>query len=367
MQGFNMGRYYPPDATDAPKFNQTSHPLGARARKINQGILTVRFELPFAIWCEHCTPPAIIAQGVRFNAEKKKVGNYYTTPIWSFRIKHGACGGGIELRTDPKNAEYVVAEGAKRRDYGEGKEEDKWGKFGEVLTEEERERRRTDAFARLEGKKADEGRAEPERERVEELVNVRERDWDDPYEANKRVRRQFRAERKVRQQNERETEALQQRIGWDGEILELTAEDKTRAELVDFGERGSIEDDISRVSSRPMLTKETNRVHSTTTVSKLRTKASIAKEEQAARFQQQLQHNTRAALNPFALSAGDKRASIPPTIAGIKRRDRSSDTDGHPRLAKAVSIVKDAPITAPDELLVKSKPDLGLTGYDSDD
>ena len=75
MQGFNMGRYYPPPEDDAsPSFNK-SHPLGQRARKRrSEGILTVRFEMPFAIWCCTCPKPTIIGLGVRFNAEKKKVG-----------------------------------------------------------------------------------------------------------------------------------------------------------------------------------------------------------------------------------------------------------------------------------------------------
>ena len=28
----------------------------------------MRFELPFAVWCQHCKPEAIVGQGVRFNA-----------------------------------------------------------------------------------------------------------------------------------------------------------------------------------------------------------------------------------------------------------------------------------------------------------
>ncbi|KAJ4293823.1 Protein saf4 [Collariella sp. IMI 366227] len=58
--------------------------------------------MPFSIWCAHCPSPTLIGQGVRFNAEKKRVGNYYTTPIWSFKLKHTVCGGEIEVRTDPK-------------------------------------------------------------------------------------------------------------------------------------------------------------------------------------------------------------------------------------------------------------------------
>uniref|UniRef100_A0A8D2Q130 Probable splicing factor YJU2B n=1 Tax=Zosterops lateralis melanops TaxID=1220523 RepID=A0A8D2Q130_ZOSLA len=31
-----------------------SHPLRERARKLSQGILVIRFEMPFNIWCDGC-------------------------------------------------------------------------------------------------------------------------------------------------------------------------------------------------------------------------------------------------------------------------------------------------------------------------
>jgi hypothetical protein len=43
-----------------------------------------------------------IGMGVRYNAEKKKVGNYYSTPIYSFRCKCHLCDGWFEIQTDPK-------------------------------------------------------------------------------------------------------------------------------------------------------------------------------------------------------------------------------------------------------------------------
>ena len=64
---------------------QNSHPLRERARKIKQGILTIRFEMPFNVWCLHCDKH--IGMGVRYNAEKQRVGEYYTTPILEFRMK----------------------------------------------------------------------------------------------------------------------------------------------------------------------------------------------------------------------------------------------------------------------------------------
>lgn len=40
-------------------------------------LLGCRFEMPYHIWCGGCG--SMIAQGVRFNAEKKQIGNYYST------------------------------------------------------------------------------------------------------------------------------------------------------------------------------------------------------------------------------------------------------------------------------------------------
>lgn len=57
----------------------------------------------------------MIAQGVRFNAEKKQVGNYYSTKIWSFKMKAPCCGQEIVIQTDPKNTLYVIISGAKEK------------------------------------------------------------------------------------------------------------------------------------------------------------------------------------------------------------------------------------------------------------
>ena len=40
--------------------------------------------------------------GVRYNAEKSKVGNYYSTPIFKFRMKCHLCDSHFEIQTDPK-------------------------------------------------------------------------------------------------------------------------------------------------------------------------------------------------------------------------------------------------------------------------
>ena len=59
-----------------------------------------RFEMPYNIWCGGCN--SHIGMGVRYNAEKSKVGNYYTTPIYKFRMKCHLCDNHFEIQTDPK-------------------------------------------------------------------------------------------------------------------------------------------------------------------------------------------------------------------------------------------------------------------------
>ncbi|CAI7837115.1 unnamed protein product, partial [Closterium sp. NIES-53] len=72
--------YYPPEWTPEQgslnKF-QGQHPLRERAKKLGDGILVIRFEMPFHVWCGGCK--SMIAKGVRFNAEKKHIANYLST------------------------------------------------------------------------------------------------------------------------------------------------------------------------------------------------------------------------------------------------------------------------------------------------
>ncbi|KAL8723263.1 MAG: hypothetical protein Q9225_000385 [Loekoesia sp. 1 TL-2023] len=281
-----------------------SHALGSRARKAGQGILTVRFEMPFAIWCTTCPKPTIIGQGVRFNAEKKKIGNYHSTPIFSFRMKHTACGGWIEIRTDPKNTAYVVVEGAKKRDTGEEKVRE-----GDmvIMTAEEREKLQSDAFAVLEGRVEEKKQVFSDKSRIEELYRGKERDWEDPYAASRKLRKVFRADRKVREKDDERTEDLKDRMSFGGELLAESEEDKRRAGFVDFGVVDG-EVDVVKAKSKPLF--------------------ASAGQKRRGGLQSELKNNTRAAVDPF-LSADKPSSTAAPLI---KRRkvaalvDYDSDT-----------------------------------------
>lgn len=109
--------YYPPEWTPEQgglnKFRGSHGALGKRANKIHEGILVIRFELPYNCWCLGCN--SHIGKGVRYNAEKKKVGAYFTTPILEFSMKCYWCDTTFVIRTDPKGGDYEFVSGIRRK------------------------------------------------------------------------------------------------------------------------------------------------------------------------------------------------------------------------------------------------------------
>ncbi|EHK24969.1 uncharacterized protein TRIVIDRAFT_29779 [Trichoderma virens Gv29-8] len=357
MQGFNMGRYVPPDlegTTSGNKLNK-KHPLGNRASKLaSHGILTVRFEMPFPVWCAHCPKPTIIGQGVRFNAEKKRAGNYYTTPIWSFRFRHTECGGWIEMRTDPKNTAYVVVEGGTKRDTGGGDGHDA---DGPILTDREREELRKNAFASLEKTIADRKQLEMAAERLDDLEDLSRRHWDDPYAQNQRLRKAFRVGRKEREKLAAATEDLKDRMGLGIDLLPEREEDAQRAALVDFGSRPDDGGEEDKALSKPLFastTKTTASSRAKTQKPSLTTRDTRLKaEKEASRrkesFVADVISNTRAAQDPFLMqSNNDKPANSRPSLGIVKKRKRiDGELDDRPETKAAM-------------------PAVGLVQYDSD-
>lgn len=325
--------YVPPELEGTYSANQVSgkHALGARARKSGQGILTVRFEMPFAVWCTTCPKPTIIGQGVRFNAEKRKAGNYHSTPIWAFRMKHIVCDGWIEVQTDPKNTDYVVTEGGRRRDTGEDKVRE--GDV-EIRSEEEKRRLQEDAFAALEVKIEDRRVADADKVRIEELYAARERDWEDPYTVNKRVRRGFRADRKDKEKREASTEELKAKMSLGIELLDETDEDRQRAAAAEFGPDISVGDpSVVLATSRPLFSRNGN----TTS-------------DAGSNLRHTLARNTRTNLDIFGVSSrGDESVSFP----GVKRKRTENLTSADEK--SAASTTNEQP-----------KPAKVLVEYDSD-
>ncbi|KAI0466547.1 CWC16 protein [Xylaria cf. heliscus] len=367
MQGFNMGRYVPPDVEGTLSGNALNkkHALGARASKLRtEGILTVRFEMPFGVWCGACAKPTLIGQGVRFNAEKKKVGAYHSTPVWSFRMRHADCGGLIEIRTDPANAEYVVTEGGTRRDTGDDKDDSLVtsrhlvGGLGEIQTAKEKDALRNDAFARLEKTIEDRGVLIERSHRIAELEDVSHRAWEDPYTQNRRLRAAFRAGREAREKDAASTEELQDRMSLGIDLVPATEEDARRAALVDFGvaaalnthdtdESGTDGTRKARIKdaalTRPLFGGST--CSSTKTDStpkpgdgKKRLRAEIKASQTRESLASAVTRNTRASQDPFLASSvsvsvsvsvsrggGEGPAAKTSRIQGIKRKRTDAD------------------------------------------
>ncbi|KAL3474579.1 CWC16 protein [Aspergillus californicus] len=342
MQGFNMGRYVPPDLEGLTTGNKLAakHPLGARARHLqSKGALIVRFEMPFATWCTNCAPEAIIGQGVRFNAEKKKVGNYFSTPVYSFRFKHTVCGGWIEIRTDPKNTAYVVTEGGRRRDYGVDEEGRAVGEI-KVGGEGAGKGVEDDPFSKLETKVEDKRVVDQNRVRILELQERQSRDWDDPYEQSRRLRRGFRAERKGLEKNEAGKEALKEKMSLGIEIVDEIEEDALRAAMVDFENEGVVSRGMrtrglfepavaasagSLAGSRSAGGVDGKRLDSQRKSTKRRA-ADVAAERKAL-FRSELTGNTRAAVDPFLQDVNAWEPEIKKRRAGAQSKLDKKDGD----------------------------------------
>ncbi|PNW86325.1 hypothetical protein CHLRE_02g082050v5 [Chlamydomonas reinhardtii] len=198
--------YYAPDFD--PKKHKSlnkyngQHPLRERAAKLDQGILVIRFEVPFNIWCDKCGEH--IAKGERFNAEKKAIGNYHSTKILQFSMTHH-CGCTICIQTDPKNAEYIVVEGARKKveTYSA-----KAAGVMELPDEAEKERRDKDPLYRLEYQQGAKAKALTGAARVAAIHDMADDRAADPYALNKALRASLRADKRAAAAADAERRAL---------------------------------------------------------------------------------------------------------------------------------------------------------------
>ncbi|KAA1467368.1 DUF572-domain-containing protein [Dentipellis sp. KUC8613] len=224
-----FNKYYPPDY-DGEKHGSLNayrgkHALGDRARKLDQGILITRFELPFNIWCGTCN--AHIGMGVRYNAEKKKIGNYYSTPIFSFRCKCHLCGGWFEIQTDPKNTRYIVTSGARQKDEDWDPEEN----GGFAIHDTEGKEAPVDPLAALEkSTDAQTHATKVQAPRLEQLQDASDHYNSDPYTLSRRVRKRFREEKKVEKEKAEVDRNIKERYGLPAELSLIRDDEKSTAE-----------------------------------------------------------------------------------------------------------------------------------------
>ncbi|XP_047003379.1 probable splicing factor YJU2B [Schistocerca americana] len=227
-KGTNL--YYPPDYDPKKgglnKFLGT-HALRERARKLHMGILIIRFEMPYNIWCDGCNNH--IGMGVRYNAEKKKVGMYYSTPVYQFRMKCHLCDNHFEIKTDPANFDYVIVSGARRQ-------ENRWDptQNEQVVPEDKATSKRLfdDAMFKLEHGDKDQKGAKSIMPTLSRLAAMREDRWQDDYSANCALRQTFRAKKHAQKKTEARDRALTHKFGLDLPLLPELESDVHLAKLL---------------------------------------------------------------------------------------------------------------------------------------
>eukprot|EP00117_Sycon_ciliatum_P004595 scpid55137/ scgid2373/ Coiled-coil domain-containing protein 130; 9 kDa protein len=226
-----VNKYYPPEwRPEMGSINKyrNSHPLRDRARKMHEGVMIIRFELPYNIWCGGCGKH--VGMGVRYNSEKRKVGNYYTTPIYRFRMKCHLCDNHFEIETDPKNMEYVIVSGATRK-------EERWDSKDtetvEATDSEAKKRLASDPMYRLEHGTTDAKKAQANKPRIAELQASQEIKKDD-YALNQLARRKFRGEKRSLSARDASDRELLAKGSMSVALLPESEEDRKQAKAVAF-------------------------------------------------------------------------------------------------------------------------------------
>ena len=222
--------YYPPDF-DPKKHGSLNgyhgvHALRERARKLDRGILIIRFEMPYNIWCDGCKKH--IGMGVRYNAEKTKLGMYYTTPIYQFKMKCHLCPNKITIKTDPGNMDYIITEGARRV-------EQRWDPStnGQIVPDDKSIGRKLadDAMYKLEHEKKDVEKSSEAGPRISQLSQIQDRVKDD-WLANKMLRDQFRAKKKETKARLEADKIILNKCGLELDLVEEREEDVRMARLL---------------------------------------------------------------------------------------------------------------------------------------
>lgn len=231
--------YYPPDFD--PKVHGSLngyhgvHALRERARKMDRGILIIRFEMPYNIWCGGCNQH--IGMGVRYNAEKTKVGMYYTTPIYQFRMKCHLCTNHFSIKTDPANLDYVIVEGATRQ-------ERRWDptQNGQVVPDDKSVGRKLadDAMYKLEHQNTDKSKIEEAAPRMYQISDIQDRVKDD-YLANRMLRDKFRKKKKQLLEKQKHDECLQKKASINIDLVDECPEDVKFAQLLSLQARKQAE------------------------------------------------------------------------------------------------------------------------------
>lgn len=309
-----VNKYYPPDYDPRRgglnKF-QGTHALRERARKLHLGILIIRFEMPYNIWCEGCNKH--IGMGVRYNAEKKKVGMYYSTPIYQFRMKCHLCDNYFEIKTDPANLDYEIVSGARRQ-------EKRWDPTeNEQVVPEDKEVTRkmaVDAMFKLEHGVGDKAKSQEVDPVLQELEEFQAKRWHDDYASNRTLRAAMRVKRMEAQTQAARDASYHLSVP----LLPPNEEDTKTAKLLQFTQSKS--SDQLREERRAVIDAQS-------VFAKLRTKKipQTAKKAYAHQSLKDIVNNSQKNFNNFKNNFGSQALGIVPRKVGIQNSSEKLDDE----------------------------------------
>lgn len=166
-----------------------------------------------------------------YNAEKKKIGMYYTTPVYQFRMKCHLCDNHFEIKTDPGNLEYIIVSGARRQ-------ENRWDptENGQVVPDDKETVKRLydDAMFKLEHNTSDKQKSKKASAVIDKLMLRNDSKWKDDFTANCELRAQLRLKKKELKAKEKKDNALLKKSSLAISLLPEHEDDIKLASLLKF-------------------------------------------------------------------------------------------------------------------------------------
>jgi coiled-coil domain-containing protein 130 len=156
-------------------------------RKPSGSARKIRFEMPFNVRCEKCKNH--IGMGVRFNAEKRAVDEYFSTTIWEFKMNCHLCSNKLIIKTDPKNTQYICESGLSRvKEDWIPTEED-----GVIILQDKEERDKVfeDPFSKTEHDIKDFNKAKELETNLIHIKQLSDENWKDSYAKSRKLRKIF--------------------------------------------------------------------------------------------------------------------------------------------------------------------------------
>ena len=152
--------------------------------------------MPVNVWCDGCGEH--IARGVRYNAEKKKCGTYFTSDVFEFQMNCHLCGQRFIIKTDPENRDYEFVSGLHRKVETFDVKEIGTREFDD----KEQALMRADAIRSLENKEEDSMKFEKAVPTLDRLKDLEEKLHTNEDSLNQRVRSKLREIRKAEERRE---------------------------------------------------------------------------------------------------------------------------------------------------------------------